>query len=67
MDSTEIERIANDVVRGILAEGIGYLDISDREDCYDIPELDLRAIHDRAVDVLSEVAARFRAEVGDGA
>jgi hypothetical protein len=64
MDSTEINRIANDVVRAILTEDIEFGCVSDREDCYDLSGRDLTAIHDRATEVLRKVAANFRAENG---
>lgn len=66
MDTTEVNRIANDVVRIFLTYGIEFSDVYERDDCAGASEGDLRAIHDRASSTLRTLAAQFQAENGDG-
>ncbi|MEU1550242.1 hypothetical protein [Nocardia sp. NPDC005745] len=61
MEHADIERIAADVVCAHLTEEIEYGAVYERDDCYDIPESDLKAIHRRAGELLRMVADQFTA------
>ncbi|MCC3333557.1 hypothetical protein [Nocardia abscessus] len=60
MDSTEIDRIANDVVRTVLTYGLEFSDVYEHDDCADASQGDLRAIHARASSTLRKLAAQFQ-------
>ncbi|WP_063023921.1 hypothetical protein [Nocardia niwae] len=65
MDSSEIERIADDVVRVILTEEIEFSDIYVRDDTADASEDELRAIHKHASSTMRKLAAQFQGKSGD--
>jgi hypothetical protein len=65
MDNTEIERIADDVVRSILADEIEFSDVYERDDTADASDDELRAIHKRASSTMRKLAAQFQGANGD--